>query len=478
MFPANVDQINRTGQIGPNGWPASPPELHPDATRFGDDPIGTNQGVVVKYRRIAALAVPMAAQTAMMLVGQVVVVALIGRMGDGALYVQALYAPAEFLLVAVVNGFAVALQVATARRVGAGERGAVAGYYGGLLALGVAAYAVLAGVLIASAGTLGVLVDVAPSEAERFRSFLVAMVLVGSLRLGGELCSAVLRGVGRGTAAAMLTLTYVVLMTVGVAVFASDLAAVPVVAGVAGAVELGVGLLLVTRAGLVTWHGVRLWPSDVGRLVVGVGLPVAATYVLLFVVNLLLVRIVAIDGPAAVAGFNAGYTMQTAVLVPAIGFGSAIAVLVNQGVGAGDREAAAMAFRRGLALATAGYAVVTVVFVLAGVPLANLMAADAAVVAEVRDFLTVMGPTFGCNGLVLVALTVVQQVGRGGAAVGLNLAYFVLVIVIGWIAVAQSGDARGLVVTMAVMGYASAVVGLPASVWLVRKVIRPQPVTV
>ncbi|XVV06155.1 MATE family efflux transporter [Actinosynnema sp. CA-248983] len=137
-----------------------------------------------------------------------------------------------------------------------------------------------------------------------------------------------------------------------------------------------------------------------------------------------------------------------------------------------------MAFRRGLVLATAGYAVVTVVFVLAGVPLADLMAADPAVVAEVRDFLAVMGPTFGCNGLVLVALTVVQQVGRGGAAVGLNLAYFVLVIVIGWIAVAQSGDARGLVVTMAVMGYASAVVGLPASVWLVRKVIRPQSVTV
>ncbi|WP_433271698.1 MATE family efflux transporter [Actinosynnema sp. CS-041913] len=436
----------------------------------------------VRYRRIAALAVPMALQTATMLVGQVVVVALIGRMGDGAQYVQALYAPVEFLLIALVNGFAVSLQVTTARRVGAGARESVAGYYGGLLRLGLVSYAVLAAVLIMSAGALGGLVDIAPEHADRFRAFLVAMVLVGPLRLGGELCSAVLRGVGRGVAAALLTVTYVVSTVVGVAVLGLGqglgLTAVPVVAAVAGAVELVAGLVLLGRTGLLTWRGVLRWPSDVPRLALGVGLPVAASYVLLFVVNLLLVRIAAAGGPDAVAGFNAGYTVQTAVLVPAIGFGSAIAVLVNQGVGAGDRTVAATAFRRGVVLVAAGYAVVTVAFLLGGAPLASLMAGDPAVVEQARAFLTVVGPTFGCTGVVLAVLTVLQQVGRGGLAVALNLGYFALMVAVGWWAVDASGSVGALHWTMAVIAVASVLVGLPVAAWSVRRAITPVGVRV
>ncbi|MEJ2853336.1 MULTISPECIES: MATE family efflux transporter [unclassified Saccharothrix] len=428
----------------------------------------------MRYRRIAALGVPLALQTATMLLGQVVVVALIGRMGEGALYVQALYAPVEFLLVALVSGFAVTLQVLTARRVGAGDRAAVAGYWGGLLKAGLLAYAVLAAVLIASAGALGGLVDVAPAQADRFGSFLAAMVLVGPLRLGGELCSAVLRGVGRGVAATSLTTTYVVLNATLVAVLGvaggGGLAVVPVAAAVAGAIELAAGLAVLSRAGLVTWAGARR-SAAVLAPVVGTGLPVAASYVLLFVVNLLLVRIAATGGPAAVAGFNAGYTAQTAVLVPAIGFGSAIAVLVNQRIGAGDRVGAATVFRRGLALVACGYAVVTLALLVVGSPLAGLLAEDPAVVEQARGFLTAVGPTFGCTGLVLAVLTVLQQVGRGGVAVAMNLGYFAVLIGVGWAAVASTGRVSALHVTMAVVAAASLVVGAPVAAWLVRRTI-------
>jgi Na+-driven multidrug efflux pump len=147
--------------------------------------------------------------------------------------------------------------------------------------------------------------------------------------------------------------------------------------------------------------------------------------------------------------------------VPAVGLGSAVAVLMNQSLGAGGLPDSRTVFRRGLILALVGYAAVTLAVVLLGGPLANLMSGSPAVAAEARHFVAIVGPTFGCTGLMLTVLTVLEQVGHGPLAVAMNSGYFVVIVAVGWVAANARHDVSALYWTMAIAAAASLVGGLP-----------------
>src|SRR2546421_4272209 len=127
--------------------------------------------------RIARLAVPLVLSSATVLGSQLVVTGLIGRMDDTALYVRAVYAPIAFVFLAIMTGLAVTVQVASARCVGRGEPGEIPRYLGGVARVGGVLSMLVGGLLIAAAGPLGDLVDIAPEHRGLFRQFLIAMVL-------------------------------------------------------------------------------------------------------------------------------------------------------------------------------------------------------------------------------------------------------------------------------------------------------------
>jgi Na+-driven multidrug efflux pump len=421
--------------------------------------------------RIARLAVPLVLSSATVLGSQLVVTGLIGRMGDTALYVRAVYAPIAFVFLAIMTGLAVTVQVATARCAGRGEPGEIPRYLGGVARVGGVLSLLVGGLLIAAAGPLGDLVDIAPGHRGLFRQFLIAMVLAAVPGLLGELCSAVLRGLGLGGVAAALTLTFVglnvaIVAWVGVALH-GGLMAVPLGGAAAGLVELILGLAVLLRRRILAGRALLGWRPDTTRLVLAVGLPISASYAVLFVVNLLLLRIVAPAGLHAVAGFNVGYTVQTLVIVPAVGFGSAIAVLMNQQIAGGGRAVAMGTYRRGILLAAGCYAAVTAVLAFAGKPIVALLSTDPGIVAESGRFVSIVGPTFGCTGVVLIALTVLEQLGYGPVAVAMNVGYFAAIIAVGWWATVHYHSVGGLYWTMTIATLASVVSGLPYASWIV-----------
>lgn len=430
----------------------------------------------VPVRRIAGLAAPLVASTLAVLGAQLAVTGMVGRIGDAALYVRAVYTPVAFLFVAVGTGLAVTAQVAVARSVGGGRREHIGAYLGGTARLGIAVCAVLGVALVAGAGMLGDLAQVGPEHRAVFVRFLVAMAAVGAFGLLGELAAAVLRGMGHGGTAAMLTATYVTLnlglvAVVGLALEVG-LMAVPLATAVSGSVELLLGLAILRRLGVL--RGLRARRPDTTRLALAVGLPVAGSYLLLFVVNVLLLRIVARFGELAVAGFTIGYSVQTFVVVPAVGVGSAIAILMNQQLAGGARALVPETFRRGLGLVAVAYLVVTVALLAAGRPLVGLLSANPDIVAHAWRFVAVVGPTFGFTGLVLAALTVLEQVGHGPFAIGMHVVYFAAIVSVGWWAVARSGDVGDLYLTMAVAASISVVTALSSAWWAVRRTgLRP-----
>jgi Na+-driven multidrug efflux pump len=422
-------------------------------------------GPDVGYARIVRISAPMVASTGAIIGAQLVVIGLIGRIGGAALYVRSLYTPVAFLFLAVTTGLAVTLQVATAQCHGRGQDTQIGRYLGSVVRVGSCLYLLLGVALITSTGTLATVLRMTPDRRGTFHEFLAAMAGAALLGMLGELCAAVLRGLGRTGTAALVTATYVCCflgaVVVGGLVLRGGLMAVALGAALAGLAELCVGLTILTRSGVVGLRALTTWRRGVPRLIAAIGLPVGSTYIVLCVVNLLLLRIIAPAGQHAVAGFSVGYMLQTVVVVPAIGLGSAVSVLMNQSVAAGFTPAARTAFRRGMFLAAGGYAVVTVVIVVVGGRLANLISGNPAVAAQAREFISVVGPTFGVMALVLTALTVLEQVGYGAVAAFMNASYFAAIVTIGWLWVAHTGHVSDLYKTMMIAALCSLITALP-----------------
>jgi Na+-driven multidrug efflux pump len=161
--------------------------------------------------------------------------------------------------------------------------------------------------------------------------------------------------------------------------------------------------------------------------------------------------------------------VQTFVIVPAVGFGSAIAVLMNQRLAAGHDAIAVL--RRGMLIVAGCYAVVTLAMVAFGRSLMGLLSTSPEIVDHASRFISVVGPTFGCTALMIALVTVLEQIGYGAAAVALNVSYFAVVIAIGEVVV-DGTDIGPLYVTMAVAALASLGTGLPVAWWLASRKAR------
>ncbi|GAB3465374.1 MATE family efflux transporter [Actinophytocola sediminis] len=412
-------------------------------------------GPEIGYWRIAGLAAPLVLSNVVLLGSQLAVTGLIGRMGDAALYLRSVYAPVALLFLAVTTGLSVTVQVVVARSIGRGDHREVGTHLGSAARIGALLAVAVGGALVGLSGVLAALVEVPPEHTATFRAFLAAMAAANLLGVLGELTAAVLRGTGQGLPSAALTGCYVTLQLALIIVFSdAGLMIVPLAAAIAGAIELALGIAVLRRQGIRP----RGWRPEVLGLLGPVGIPVGASYFVLFAVNLLLLRIVAPAGEAAVAGFSVAYTVQTFVIVPAVGFGSAIAVLTNQRLAAG--LPAISVLHRGVLVVAGSYAVVTLAVVTAGRPLMGLLAPSERILAHAEAFIAVVGPTFGATALMIALVTVLEQIGHGAAALALNLSYFAAVVAIGeW--VVTGTDLGPLYTTMAVAAIASLGTGLP-----------------
>jgi acyl carrier protein len=434
----------------------------------------------VSYRRVVRVSAPLVLSSVTSTGSTLVATGLIAQIGGSALYVRSVYAPVAFLFLAVGTGLSVTLQVAVAQCRGRGEETQIRYYFGGVARAGALAYLILGVTLLASTRLLAAAVRLAPGREAAFHEFLIAMA--GAMLLGmlGDLCSATLRGLGRTGTGAVVTAVYVTfyLGSIGLVglVLHGGLMAVALGVALAGVVEICIGLTVMVRRGVLDLGAFAAWRPDVPRLLAAIGLPVGVSFLVLCVVNLVLLHIVAPAGQHAVAGFNVGYTLQTAIILPAVGLGSAVSVLMNQAVAAGSVRAARMAFRRGMVLAAGGYAAATVAVLIIGGPAVDLMSGDPATAEQAREFVLVVGPTFGCTGLVLTAVTILEQVGYGKLAAATNLGYFGAVLAIGWAMVDSTGNIENLYRTMMIAAVASLIVSFPVMCAMARRprALRPR----
>jgi Na+-driven multidrug efflux pump len=391
------------------------------------------------------------------------ILAVLDRLGDESLYVRAVYMPIGFMFMAISSALTVTLQVRAARSLGAGRSAEVPALTGALLRLGLGVYGGVCLIMLAWGEAWGHLLGIAAGAMAPFVSFLVSMTLATALGYVGEVVTAVLRGSGATLAGAVLTTANILLSLTTFVLLAPifGLSALPLTSGAVALLQATAGIVLLRRRGLWTTASVLGW-TPIVRSVVRIGIPVGASSLILFASNLAFLRILEPRGVEAIEGFTFANTLLTALIVPAIGFGSGVAIVMNHHI---EQPHVALAtFRQALRLGTYGYAALTLLVAVGGVSLMNWLSSN----PYAADYMRIVGPTVGCTGLILVALTVLEHTGNGVLALGMNILFFGAMILAAALSGVYGDSVRDFYWTLAIFHVAGLLSGLPTAWWLLR----------
>ncbi|MFJ9555700.1 MATE family efflux transporter [Nocardiopsis sp. NPDC101807] len=429
-----------------------------------------------EWREVLRYAGPMVLADGIGTAVPVVLIALIGTMGDEALYVRSLFMPVVFAFIAVQISVAVTTQVAVS--LGAGRRfdSAVASTLW-LARFGLGATAVVSGAFLLTAPLLADLLSVQPEVRDQFVRFVRWVALAQLTGVGPVVFAATLRGAERPRPAAALLLLAGGAEVAGVAALGLPggagwgLWSVPVAIAGAGALGTAVGFWLLFRSDL--WKRGR--PIGLRRetvLLRQVGLPVGSAHAVIFASNFVLTWVVSVFGVATVAGFAVAYTLQTMIIVPGMAIGSATAIVVNQFRGRGETDRLGHVVRAGLAVTGALYALVAAACWIGRDRIAGVLAQEPAAAAEAARYLELVAPTYLILGVVLAGMSVLEQTGAGALAVTLNTTYFVAICAVGGYLARHAGEAAPLYQTIAAVNLLGAVV-VAAVLHHTRRLARP-----
>lgn len=386
-------------------------------------------------RLLAATSIPMLLASMVNITTQMANLFFMGHTTRDVLYVLSLYIPISFLVIALVEGLQISAQVAVSRsrERGKAELTSLYSHYSAAgLILALAALFIIWIALPSLHWVYGISEHAAPS----FDKYAMGMLAAAIPAFLGSVTNAFLRGLGRtGTASIIAVCTAianVLLVYCLVSIGRLELTGV-VCAGLissSGSLIAAVLVLVRTRSLEYSLSGINM--SQL-RMLKYVGVPVFASYCLIFVSTFFFNRIISPFGEAALAGFGAGYRIQTMVLLPGIAIGSAIGILINQNLAPHLRLRAYEGYKKGMLHSCVVYLVIALTIWLAKEPLVSFLISDPVSAREAVQFLNFVALSYAFLGPMMTTLLTMEQTGKGYTAFFLNAAYFGIVIVMGWI---------------------------------------------
>jgi putative MATE family efflux protein len=202
-------------------------------------------------------------------------------------------------------------------------------------------------------------------------------------------------------------------------------AALATIIAQATAASVAIALLMSGRKGIHV-HARRLLPRPgIAFAILRIGLPGSGQMLARSLMALVLMRIVAASGTAAMAAYGIGLRFHMIILMPAFALGNAVATMVGQNLGAGQAERAHRAAWLGAAMDMGIMAVLGGLLVAFAPALVGVFDPDPAVVAIGTSFLRTTSGFF-----VFVALAIV--LGRGLQGAGDTMSSMVCTIIALW----------------------------------------------
>ncbi|MEV5575058.1 MATE family efflux transporter [Spirillospora sp. NPDC052269] len=404
------------------------------------------------------------------------VMAIMGRINGEVLYIRSVYMPLAFLYISLQMGFDVSNQVAAAISRGRDRVRDVVPVALSMGRVGAVIWGALTVLVMVSAPGLASLMHMRPELIGTFTAFVRWTCLASMLFLPTTLCASSLRGLGHAGSAAVIVVMGGSVEVGGVALlgYGTDLGvySLPIAIGAGGTVSLVVGLVQVHRRGVWKARGPLVWRSEATEQLTRTGLPLAMSFVVIGASNFGLLWILGPFGPDVVSGFAAAATLESLVLVPSTAIGSATAIVMNRLRGAGRLDDVPRVLGSGMRHAVAVYAVIGLALWLGRDGIARLMTDDPRVAVETAHFLSIVGLSYGCLGVTVTAVVLIEQIGGGVIALVANIPYFGGMFVIGGVIARSRHESAGLYGTIAALNLLG-ILTVPLITWLfVRRMVR------
>lgn len=146
--------------------------------------------------------------------------------------------------------------------------------------------------------------------------------------------------------------------------------------------------------------------------IIGIGLPSAIEFLLMFVTMAVIYSLIRQFGAEAQAGFGVGSRVMQAVFLPAMAVSFAVAPVAGQNFGARKPDRVRATFRAAALIATAGMALFALLAHVAPAALIGVFSNDPAVIAVGDEYLRISSWNFVASGLIFVTASMFQAMGN------------------------------------------------------------------
>jgi len=452
-----VDQKMQGRPDGQPGGPAAgqdgpPPMGPPMPGPLTGPPPDTETGI---KKAILGLAIPMGIAEITSMILMVGVVALMGHMGDIALYVRSLYLPMMPFFAGIYLAFEISNQVAAAMSRGKGRPQDVLPIALGFMRVFVVLGAAVFALFLVAAPLFADIFNVPDDVRDEFVSFLRWMTLAELTHVAVLLWASSLRGYGYAGAGAVITISSRVVQFALVALlglgFGFGPNCVPVAITIGSAVACVMGIVMMRRKGLWQSPGSpSTWRRpEVGANLKMIGIPVAMTQLLMFGCYFGLLWVLGGFGPDVVSGFSSATSFQFLILMPGVLLGSATAIVLNHQRGAGLNHAFTKTLNIGLEVTVIAYVIIASLVFVGAEGFGMVLSPSPNIAGEAGSYLAIVAFSFLIQGPVLTSLMVMEQTGAGPLAALLNFLYYLTVVIVSAVAANIADDASAVYKTIA-----------------------------
>ncbi len=345
----------------------------------------------------------------------------VAGIGPAAIAGVGLAGNAFFLAMAASQMIGVGALSLIARAIGAKQHPQAAGVYrqAMILALGLAAFTLAAGYLFAEAGLRLLAADAA--TARMGTAYLFGFLPALALMFPSNAMVSALRaaGVVRPTMLiqTLTVLLNVVLAPVLIAGWGTGHPLGVFGAGVASSIAAAAGFFgiwwVFDRSQTIIAGPLTLPRPDLAiwRRIVGIGLPSAAEFLLMFVTAGVIYGVIRHFGPEAQAGYGVGARVMQAVMLPAMAVSFAVAPVAGQIFGAGRADRVRRTVRDAAVISSGLMLTLTLVCQVRPELMIGAFAHDPKVIEIGAEFLRIISLNFLATGLIFTASGTFQALG-------------------------------------------------------------------
>ncbi|MGG0664590.1 MATE family efflux transporter [Viridibacillus arvi] len=386
--------------------------------------------------------IPMVLASSVSIVTQLANTFFMGHEHKEALYIVGLYIPFSFFMTALIEGFQISNASSVAFEKGRENTEQIPKLINNYLLYGILTSLIIAIFISLLTPMFADYFNVRNESINLFRKYTRLMVFLTIFSVVNAILLSSIRGYGlvkiSSGISTLTSVSNILLVYIFVEYYLLGVYSIVLANFIVSSISIIISLFFLLKYKIVKF---QILPFSLKkfkleeiakRKILNIGIPVAISYILIFISTFFFNKILMPFGNEVVAGFGAAYRLQTIVLLIAISSGNTLGLLMNQNMGGNNLERSFEIYKKGMINIVGIYIIIGTAIFLGKDLIASFLIADGEVSVHTANYLKIVALSYIIMGPMMSSLLVLEQIGKGFQAFFLNFLYFFFIVVIGW----------------------------------------------